>query len=97
MDELDLYPARSRLFFLLTAPFSYIEGTKRRSSDKAYIFPSWHNFKNLNFQIALMFLKLDSFCSKMCIENIKKGFKAIHHLQSRENLRFLLPPLILRL
>ena len=44
-----------------------------------------------------MFLKLDSFSSKMCIESIEIGFKAIHHLQSRENLRFLLPPLILRI
>ena len=44
-----------------------------------------------------MFLKLDSFGSKICIESIKLGFKAIHHLQSRENLRFHLPPLILRL
>ena len=52
---------------------------------------------NLNFQIALMFLKLDCFGSKICIENIKIGFQAIHHLQSRENLRLLLPPLILRL
>ena len=43
-----------------------------------------------------MFLKLDSFGSKMCIESIKTGFKAIHHLQSRENVRLLLPPLILR-
>ena len=30
-------------------------------------------------------------------ESIKIGFKAIHHLQSRENLRLLLPPLVLRL
>ena len=51
----------------------------------------------LNFQIALMFLKLDCFGSKICIESIKIGFQAIHHLQSRENLRLLLPPLILRL
>ena len=35
--------------------------------------------------------------SKICTESIKVGFKAIHHLQSRENLRLLLPPLILRL
>ena len=42
-------------------------------------------------------LKLDCFGSKICIESIKIGFKAIHHLQSRENLRLLLPPLILRL
>ena len=44
-----------------------------------------------------MFLKLDCFGSEICIESIKIGFKAIHHLQSRENLRLLLPPLILRL
>ena len=44
-----------------------------------------------------MFLELDSFGSKICIESIKIGFNAIHHLQSRENLRLLLPPLILRL
>ena len=44
-----------------------------------------------------MFLKLDCFGSKICIESIKIGFKAIHRLQSRENLRLLLPPLILRL
>ena len=44
-----------------------------------------------------MFLKLDCFGSKICIEIIKIGFKAIHYLQSRENLRLLLPPLILRL
>ena len=43
-----------------------------------------------------MFLKLDCFGSKICIESIKIGFKAIHHLQSHENLRLLLPPLILR-
>ena len=35
--------------------------------------------------------------SIMCIVSIKIRFKAIHHLQSLENLRFLLPPLILRL
>ena len=44
-----------------------------------------------------MFLKLDCFGSKICIESIKIGFKAIHRLQSRENLRLLLPLLILRL
>ena len=44
-----------------------------------------------------MFLKLVCFGSKICIESIKIGFKAIHHLKSRENLRLLLPPLILRL
>ena len=44
-----------------------------------------------------MFLELDYFGSKMCIESIKIGFKVIHHLQSRGNLRFLLPPHILRL
>ena len=44
-----------------------------------------------------MFLKLVCFGSKICIESIKIGFKAIIFLQSRENLRLLLPPLILRL
>ena len=53
--------------------------------------------KNLNFQIALMFLKLVCFGSKICIETIKIGLNVIHHLQSRENLRLLLPPPILRL
>ena len=45
----------------------------------------------------MMFLKLDCFGSKICIERIKIDFKAIHHLESHENLRLLLPPLILRL
>ena len=44
-----------------------------------------------------MFLKLDCFGSKICIESIKICFKAIYHLQSRENLGLLLPPLILPL
>ena len=39
-----------------------------------------------------MFLKLDCFGSKICIESIKIGFQAIHHLQSRENLPLQLPP-----
>ena len=33
----------------------------------------------------------------ICIASIKIRFKAIHHLQSLENVRFLLPSLILRL
>ena len=33
----------------------------------------------------------------ICIVSIKIRLNAIHHLQSIENLRFLLPPLILRL
>ena len=33
----------------------------------------------------------------ICIVSIKIRFKMIHHLQSLENLRFLLPPHILRL
>ena len=41
--------------------------------------------------------KLDFFGSKICIESIKIGFKEIHHLQSRKNLRLLLIFLILRL
>ena len=55
------------------------------------------SLQNLNFQIALIILKLVCFGRKICIESIKIGFKAIHHLQSLENLRLLLPPLILRL
>ena len=35
--------------------------------------------------------------SIICVVGIKIRFKAIHHLQSLENLRFLLPLLILRL
>ena len=42
-----------------------------------------------------MFLKMDCFDIKIYIESIRKGFKAIHHFQSRENLRLLLQPLIL--
>ena len=49
------------------------------------------------FSNSLMFLKLDFSGSKICIESIKIGFKEIHRLQSRENLRLLLPTLILRL
>ena len=41
-----------------------------------------------------MFLKLVLFGSKMCIAGNKIRFKAIHHLQYRENVHFLLPPLI---
>ena len=37
------------------------------------------------------------FRSKICIVSIKKSFRAIHYLQSREKLCFLLPSLILRL
>ena len=44
-----------------------------------------------------MFLKLVFFCSKICMVSIKICFKAIHHLQIRENLCLLNPPLILRL
>ena len=35
--------------------------------------------------------------SRTYIVSMEIRFKAIHHLQSLENLRFLLPPLILRL
>ena len=34
---------------------------------------------------------------EICIVSNKIRFKAIHHLQYRENVHFLLPPLILRL
>ena len=44
-----------------------------------------------------MILKLVQFSSKICIVSNKIRFKAIHHLQYRENVHFLLPPLILRL
>ena len=53
--------------------------------------------QKLNFQIALMILKFVCWGSIICIVSIKIRFKAIHHLQSLENLLFLLPPLILRL
>ena len=52
---------------------------------------------NINFQIALMFSKFVGFGSKICIVSIEIRLKAIYHVQYRENLRFLLPPLILRL
>ena len=42
-----------------------------------------------------MVLKFVFLGSIICIVSIKIRFKAIHHLQSLENLRFLLPPLIL--
>ena len=44
-----------------------------------------------------MIFKFVCFGSIICIVSIKIRFTAIHHLQSLENLRFLLPPLILRL
>ena len=44
-----------------------------------------------------MILKFVCLGSIICIVSIKIRFKAINHLQSLENLRFLLPPLILRL
>ena len=44
-----------------------------------------------------MILKFVCLGSIICIVNIKICFKAIHHLKSLKNLRFLLPPLILRL
>ena len=45
---------------------------------------------NTKFQIALMFLKLVQFSSKICILLVsnKIRFKAIHHLQYRENVGF---------
>ena len=61
--------------------------SKRSSSDKVYIFPSWHNYKHQIFK----------FSSKNCIVSNKIRFKASHHLQYRENMHFLLQPLILRL
>ena len=44
-----------------------------------------------------MLLKLAWISSKICIVSIKVRFNAIHHFQSRENLLFLLPLLLLRL
>ena len=44
-----------------------------------------------------MIIKLVCLGSIIYIVGIKIRFKAIHHLQSLENLHFLLPPLILRL
>ena len=41
--------------------------------------------------------KIVCLCSIICIVSIKIRFKVIHHLHSLENLRSLLPPLILRL
>ena len=61
------------------------------------IFSLFDMITKLNFQIALMILKFVCLGSKICIVSIKIRFKAIHLLQSFENLRFLLPPLILRL
>ena len=44
-----------------------------------------------------MIIKFVCLGSILCIVGIKIRFKAISHLHSLENLRFLLPPLILRL
>ena len=44
-----------------------------------------------------MIFKFVCLGSIICIVSIKIRFKAIHRLQSLENLRFLLQPLILRL
>ena len=44
-----------------------------------------------------MILKLVCLSCVICIVSVKIRFNAIHRLQSLENLRFLLPPLILRL
>ena len=49
------------------------------------------------FSNTLMILKFVCLGSIICIVSIKIRFKAIYHLQSLETLRFLLPPLILRL
>ena len=43
-----------------------------------------------------MILKIVCLGSVICIDSIKIRFKAIRHLQSLENLRFILPTLILR-
>ena len=56
---------------------------QRGSSDKAYIFPSWHVYKTLIFKLPKCFLNLVCSGSKIYIESIKIGFKAIHHLQNR--------------
>ena len=44
-----------------------------------------------------MILKFVCLGSIICIVSTKIRFKVIHHLKCLENLRFLLPPLILRL
>ena len=49
------------------------------------IFPLVGMITKPNFQIALMFLKLVCFGSKISIKSIKIGCKAINRLQSREN------------
>ena len=49
------------------------------------------------FSNRLMFLKLVYFGSQICIVSIKLCSKEIHHLQSRENLCLLHPPVVLRL
>ena len=58
------------------------------------IFSLVHMITKAKFPKILKFVCLGSI---MCIGSIKICFKVIHHLQSLENLRFLLPPLILRL
>ena len=52
------------------------------------------NAKFTNSPMNLEFVCLGSI---ICIVSIKIRFKAIHHLQSLENLHFLLPPLSLRI
>ena len=70
---------------------------QRSSCDKGYIFLvdmiTNTKFSNCHY----IFLKWVWFDSKIFIASTKIRFKAIHHLQSGENLCFLLPPFILRL
>ena len=50
---------------------------------------------NTTFSNCLSVFKLVWFDSNIRIVSFKIRFKVIHHLQSRDNLRFLLPPLII--
>ena len=87
------YSSKNSYDYLLSDIYTYnYIMNEMSSSGKAYIFPSWHGYKKTNFQFALMFLKLVQFSSKIFIVSNKIRFKAIHHLQYRENVHFLLPP-----
>ena len=88
---------KSRLKGLLL--FQTIKGTVHLKEAQAIrrIFSQVDMITKAKFSNALMILKFFCLGSKICIVSIKIRFKAIHHLQSLENLRFLLPPLILHL
>ena len=61
------------------------------------IFSLLDKIAHIKFSNCLKVFKLVWFGKKMCVVTYKICFKAIHHLQSHENLQFLLPPFILRL